>query len=400
MATVGAGLDDSGSHLRSREAGGWSPADSRQQEAPEATFRVLRRNLPELQARIGSLARRAERLGTSPLVLRETGQGDDQHVLVVLEGEPPALAGWTLAAVVDHRGEDAWLRVVSSQAPPLDPRRFRSPRCDHCGLRRRRVETFVVWHAISQRLRQVGTGCLRDFLGGHDSERWCHQAEYVLLARESLAADASPPHAPDVADDGVPVDAFAAHAAMVLRTDGWISRERARQTGELASADTALDSLRSTPHAPHHGDVALAATGLRWARELLAAKPGLSDFERDATLAVSLGRLVTARERGLVCALIAVYRRRRAGSRHLGRVGEWLEVVVLVERVVDRPSRRHGSVRRHDLIDFDGNRFAWWQTSGAPLHPGRAVRLGGRVERHTRFGPAPVTVLARCKALP
>jgi len=78
-------------------------------------------------------------------------------------------------------------------------------------------------------------------------------------------------------------------------------------------------------------------------------------------------------------------------------VGEWLEAVVLVERVVDRPSRRHGSVRRHDLIDVDGNRLAWWQTSGTPLPHGRAVRLRGRVDRHTHFGRSPVTVLAYCR---
>ena len=187
MATVGAGLDDSGSHVRSREDETWPRANS---GPPEATFRVLRRNLPELHGRIGALARRAERLGTSPLALRDAGQGDDQHALVVLEGEPPALAGWTVVAVVDHRGADATLSVVSSGAPTLDPQRFRTPRCDHCGLRRRRVDTFVVWHAATQRLRQVGTGCLRGFLGGHDPERLCRQAEYLLLARESLAAAA------------------------------------------------------------------------------------------------------------------------------------------------------------------------------------------------------------------
>ncbi len=114
-----------------------------------------------------------------------------------------------------------------------------------------------------------------------------------------------------------------------------------------------------------------------------------SAFERDATLVASAGRLLTARERGLACALIAVYRRQPAGSRHLGQVGEWLEAIVVVERIVDRPSRRRGSVRRHDLIDVDGNRLAWWQTSGAPLAHGRAIRLRGRIERHTRFGRAP-----------
>jgi len=81
-------------------------------------------------------------------------------------------------------------------------------------------------------------------------------------------------------------------------------------------------------------------------------------------------------------------------------VGEWPDAVVLVERVVDRPSRRHGSVRRHDPIDVDGNRLAWWQTSGAPLPHGGAVRFRGRVERHTQFGRGAVTVLAHCRVSP
>ena len=394
MATVGTGLDDSGSHSRPRAAAGV------QQVPPGATFRVLSRNLPELNLRIGRLARRAGRLGMAPLALREVGEGDGEYALVVLDGEPPALGGWTLAAVVDHRGGAPRVRVASSAAPALDPRRFREPRCDHCRLRRRRVETFVVWHAATQRLRQVGTGCLRDFLGGHDPERLCRQAEYLLLARESLAAAAGLRVQPVGATDGVALEAFAAHAAMVLRAHGWVSRERARETGRPASADAALTSLQDTPNAPRPADVAVAHAALHWARELLAAKPGLSEFERDASLVGGLRHLSTARERGLVCALIAVYRRQRAGSEHLGRPGEWLETIVLVERIVDRPSRRHGSVRRHELIDVDGNRLVWWQTSGAPLPRGRAVRLRGRVERHTRFGAIPVTVLARCNALP
>src|SRR5215212_9952317 len=132
MATVGAGLDDSSSHSQPRGAARAQPGSG------GTTFRVLRRNLPELQKRIGRLARRAERLGTAPLALRECGDAGGEYALVVLEGEPPTLAGWTLAAVVDHRDGEARLRVTSSAAPTFDPRRFREPRCDYCRLRRRR----------------------------------------------------------------------------------------------------------------------------------------------------------------------------------------------------------------------------------------------------------------------
>ena len=76
-----------------------------------------------------------------------------------------------------------------------------------------------------------------------------------------------------------------------------------------------------------------------------------------------------------MCALIAVYRRRRAQSRHLGRPGAWLDIVVMVERIAEQPSARHGTVRRHDFVDIAGNRLVWWQTRGAALPLGQAVHL-------------------------
>ena len=145
--------------------------------------------------------------------------------------------------------------------------------------------------------------------------------------------------------------------------------------------------------------MALARGALRWARELLAAQARLSRFERDAVAVTRVEHLVTARERGLVCALIAMHRRRRAGSRHLGRPGAWFDAVVVVERIAEQPSARHGTVRRHDLVDVGGNRLVWWQTRGAALPLGQAVHLRGRVERHTHIRGAEVTVLVRCRAL-
>jgi hypothetical protein len=360
---------------------------------------VLERNLPELARRIAQLARRAERLGTGPLTLRDTGRRDGERACVVLEGRPPTLAGWTLAALVDHRDEGSTLRVLTAIPAELDRTRFAEPRCDHCHLRRRRAQTFVVWHAATRRLRQVGSGCLRDFLDGHDPDRLCRQADYLLLAQRELRDGGTHAQADDVADRGDALQEFAAHAAHTLRVDGWVSRRQARDSGRAATADAAQRSLQTTPDAPDAPARVLAAAALGWARELLGAHEQLSEFERDAVAAANAGTLLTARERGLICVLIAVYRRRRARSRHLGSQGDWLDIVVLVERVVETRSRRNGPIHRHDLIDVDGNRLVWWQTRGAQLPPGRAIHLRARVERHARFGRAAVTVLTRCRAI-
>jgi hypothetical protein len=192
----------------------------------------------------------------------DRGERRGELARVVLEGEPPSLAGWTLVAIVVHREDAPSLRVVSSKAPALDSRRFRDASCDHCGLRRRRAQTFVVWHAATSRVRQVGSRCLPDFLGGHDPQRLCRQAECLLLADRALR-DATPGWHEAAASE-IRLEEFAAHAAHVLRLDGWVSRERARASGRSASADPALRSLQNAPGAPDAADRALAQGALRW----------------------------------------------------------------------------------------------------------------------------------------
>jgi hypothetical protein len=245
-------------------------------------------------------------------------------------------------------------------------------------------------------VHQVGSRCLSDFLDGHDPQRLCRQAEYLTLAEQTLRNAAA--NSSDATPAEVALEAFAAHAAHVLRTDGWISRERARETKRTATADAALRSLQRA-HAPDAADQRLARAALRWARELLAAQPHLSPFEREAVITTRRTTLTTARDRGILCALIAAYRSRRARSRHLGQPEAWLETVVVVERVLSKPSDRHGAVHRHDLLDVDGNRLVWWQTNGPPLPREQAIHLRGLVKRHTHFGTSAITVLSRCRTL-
>ena len=224
----------------------------------------------------------------------------------------------------------------------------------------------------------------------------------IRAARQSrrwLRRAAPAPAAARAERRGISLEQFAAHAAMVVRANGWVSRERARRSSRPASADAALHSLQATPDAPQAADLALAGGALRWARELLASQPRTSTFERDAVAVANASTVLTRRERGLVCALIAMYRGRRLRSRHLGEVGDWLTPSCSSSGSSSSRRRATAAVCRHDLIDVDGNRLVWWQTRGTPLPAGRAIHLRGRVERHTHFGRTAITVLARCRAL-
>ena len=359
-------------------------------------FRVAPEELEHLQRRIQTLGRRARRIGVEPVRLIDTGERDASgHALVLLSGRAPVLAGWTLAAIVDHRDGHATVRPVGEQGDGLAARRvrrrdlraLRAAPPAHQDLRRR-----------AHRQRRGAPGRVRLPAGLPRRPRpraGVPRAELLAAARAELDRAGTLAIAPDGA--GASVEEFAAHAAHVVRIHGFTSRERARRTSRPATADLALQSLRDTPGAPERADRALADGALGWARALLAARRDLSPFERDAVAAVNGGNIQTRRDRGLVCALIAVYRQRRARSRHLAHPGARIEVTVLVERVLTQRSERHGTVRRCELIDADANRLVWWQTGGAPLHRGEVVTLTGRVQRHTRFAASAVTVLSHCR---
>ena len=89
------------------------------------------------------------------------------------------------------------MRPVGEQGDRLAAGAFAAAICEHCGLRRRRTRTYVVVHTDSGEVRQVGSGCLRDFLGGPDPERACRRAELLAAARAELDRAGTLAIAPD-----------------------------------------------------------------------------------------------------------------------------------------------------------------------------------------------------------
>jgi hypothetical protein len=362
-------------------------------------FHIRVENLAALRARIERIDRRAGRLGTGPVRLIDTGRREAGRAVVVLQGDTPCLRGWRIAAVVRHRSADAELRPVPGAPTLRSPaERWRAAGCDHCRVARNRKETFLLIHEGDGAVRQVGSSCMRDFLGGHDPERLCRQAEYLLLAGAELSC----------ADGGaaeraatLELEPFLAHAARVIRRAGWTPRAAATDQTP-SSADQAEASL-ARGAALESADRLLARGTIAWARELLPLKPNASAFELDLVAAVR-EPWITRRERGLICAAVMIRRRElaraRASSRHQGRIGEKLEVAGLIEHVFDRPSARWGCVHHAVLRDLQGNRYRWWSSRPLPVEERRAYRLSGRVTAHDEYRGECETVLTRCRATP
>lgn len=139
--------------------------------------------IPWLRDQIDEMNRKAERLGKPPIVLtvseepivKDWWPRDDPDHLgepwprtyyhVTVQGFRPRIEGWGLLAVLDHTAGAQ--NLVYSFGHEVDPAwRTADPLCEHCHTVRRRNMTFVLHHEGTGDVRQVGSTCVSDFLGG------------------------------------------------------------------------------------------------------------------------------------------------------------------------------------------------------------------------------------------
>lgn len=81
-----------------------------------------------------------------------------------ITGEPPKHNGWVFLATLEWVETGVIVRAVPG-APTADRDKFEPNKCDHCGTYRRRNETYVVLNETTGEQLQVGSTCLKDFLG-------------------------------------------------------------------------------------------------------------------------------------------------------------------------------------------------------------------------------------------
>ena len=81
-----------------------------------------------------------------------------------ITGEPPKHNGWVFLATLEWVETGVIVRAVPG-APAADRSKFEPNKCDHCGTFRRRNETYVVLNEKTGEQLQVGSTCLKDFLG-------------------------------------------------------------------------------------------------------------------------------------------------------------------------------------------------------------------------------------------
>jgi hypothetical protein len=171
-------------------------------QTPE--FKVPIENLPALYKKIAELNKKAVKLnckesvivlgerkfekiksrGVDPIedAVIEAYNGDRyrEYQMLTVTGEIPVLAGgWSFIGKLEPHEAGT---IVKSAPGHMLPRKYQKADpmlCEHCNTSRKRSATFVVQNEKGK-YKQVGRGCLKDFMGHASPEKYAAYAEFLF----------------------------------------------------------------------------------------------------------------------------------------------------------------------------------------------------------------------------
>lgn len=159
----------------------------------------------------------------APGALSVTVHGFD----VTITGEPPKFADWRLLAAIDKVGDAAVLRYLPGVEQDIPNNAVRPGECDHCRTRRPRSSVLLVEHEGTGERKQVGSSCLKDFLG------WSTYP--VFITADELRDELAPTRGSSPAGD-LHLESVLTYSWAVVATHGW-TPTRAAADGRVATRD-------------------------------------------------------------------------------------------------------------------------------------------------------------------
>ena len=393
-------------------------------------YRIPVANIPTLMAKIETLSRKSVKISGHPIVLTlgdivrvQTGRDVNRQptftVYQYVECVAPIVRidGWQFCATLDHLSTGNVIRAVPNLNCEI-PESYRNagPVCDHCGINRRRNDTFLIRNESSGAWQQIGRNCLADYIG-RDVTHTLSLAECVASVTGAIDEDDCSGGSGSVGAY-IHASTYLAHVAASIRSYGWVAKKDSSDTQTSTASAAATNMFRKadkyfTPIALIEGDFEVAAKALAWAQAL----PGRSDFEHNM-LVVANQSMVEHRSTGILAycvpgmmratekAFAAATKKESlglSGSQHVGAVGDKLKNIPARLYGYNAIDGRYGTTIIYKFICDAGNIFNWFSSGGieglgasAATNQQRVI-LTGTVKNHNEYRDEKQTILTRCK---
>lgn len=328
---------------------------------------------------------------------------------VTITGEPPKFAGWRLLAAIDKVGDSAVLRYLPGVEQNIPNDTVRPGECDHCHTRRSRTKVLLVEHDTTGERKQVGSSCLKDFLG------WSTLP--VILTTDELRDQLTVAHRGRSGD--LDLASVLTYSWAVIAAHGWTPSTTAGQH-RMATRD-----LVSTAIHGRRGSAALLASiqphldeGRRMAPQIIdtltAAFTEPSGYQANLSAILQAGQ-VGPRHLGLAVSAVSAYLRitqqqatrdERAGRRvtldYTGEVGEKLTLTGTITVLLHVDGFTwHSPSRRMIILDCETSvaKMITGASWAYDVERGDQITITGTIRKHEDWHGTPQTVIVRPKLI-
>lgn len=328
---------------------------------------------------------------------------------VQVTGEPPRYGGWELAAVLDWDAEAGLVVRTAPGVDKIDRGGLRAGWCDHCRTERQRNATYLVRRGSEQ--RQVGSTCIKDFLGWSGNVVF-YSAEEAKDEIDGLLAGGGR------VERRWSVDTILAVAWAACQAFGYV---RAGSYDGTPTAGVVMTVLNPNLRSP--ADRALcdrlrpfveqSAAQARIIREWVLGDGFTGDGEYVHNLkAVARADTASPRNVGLLASAPQAWARamerdliRRAEreeliSEHVGSKGDKIQVKVRIKSIRPIPGD-YGTTTLYTLIGDDRRVYKWFSSNAGlgETADDTVYAIRGTVKDHDEYGGVRSTILTRCKVI-
>jgi hypothetical protein len=321
-------------------------------------------------------------------------------VHVTISGNPPKYDGWTFLARADW-ADGGMVLFTAPGVDGIDRSGITEGSCDHCGINRYRKSTYIVRSDNGEQV-QVGSTCLKDFLGWNTNPVWVMPPSDNDLFGEGGFGHSAPVYS---------VDTILAAAWACIEQFGYVRSgdEGATKGTVLAVLDPRTPAERELAQKilPHVAESASAATMIR---EFILSDEfsgygeyvtNLKNIARSEFVEPRfVGFLVSApqawaksRERSL----IKQRENNELTNEFLGEIKDKLELPVTLKSIRFIEGQ-FGVTSLYSFVTDDGHLVKWF-SSRAVFRDGdvdRSFTLKGTVRKHDEYNGTKSTVLTRC----
>ena len=310
------------------------------------------------------------------------------------------------------------------------PREFRGrgPVCDHCKAIRRRNDIFIVCNEEGV-YKGVGRNCLTDFLGHKNPHAIAAIAEF-WFAIETIGSDAESDSELGLGGSCKywSLEHYLAIVGVAIRGYGWLSRTKARETGERSTADIAWGAMVNDKSREYfiadcgwvtEADAATAAAAIAWAADLHNTAVDFNDYLYSINV-VARAAVVEGRTDGLAASIVSGYLRevdraamaaREAHSVYFGEVGKREDFTLTLATEPRSFESNWGASWLYKFTDAAGNIATWWASDNGlgdcdaegvfhALVVGDTKVFKATIKKHEEFRGVRNTVLTRVAIAP